>query len=117
IEDVASGGSLRPVDLLQSALPETGPLRADFTYKLVENVNLSDRSLERSMWTGAVLRNCRFRNVSFARSDFAGAKFVDCEFIECDFEPDELRSCFLTRTNFVACKLVGLHCISSQWID
>jgi uncharacterized protein YjbI with pentapeptide repeats len=96
-------------------LPAAGKLRGDFSYRIIENVVLSHRRLEHSLWTGAVLRGCKFADVSFDRGDFAGTKFIDCEFIRCSFEPDELRSCTLHRVRFVDCALVGVQCVSSQF--
>lgn len=107
---------LVPIDKAE-LLPIDGRLRGDFTYRIIENLSLSDMALEQSLWTGAILRNCIFKNVSFARSDFAGTRFMDCEFIECNFEPDELRSCVLTRVRFIDCNLAGIQCMSTQLLE
>jgi hypothetical protein len=98
-------------------LPATGALRGDFTYKFVQDLELKDRSLAHSLWTGAVLKNCRFVNVDFSRGDFAGAKLVDCGFNNCNFESNELRSCFLNRVSFQGCNMMGLNCVSSQFVE
>ncbi|HEX4693569.1 pentapeptide repeat-containing protein [Sphingomonas sp.] len=98
-----------------TGLPSEGTLRGDFTYKLIQDADIANVALEHSLWTGAVLRNCKFTNVSFARSDFAGTRFVDCKFIRCNFEPDEFRSCFMTRVCFEGCALSGINCVGTEF--
>lgn len=111
----SSGTGLAPWKISAANIPAAGALKADLSNKLIEGLELVDKSLARSLWTGAVLRNCRFERVSFVRSDFAGTRFVDCRFVECDFEPNEFRSCYLTRTTFERCRLVGIQCQLSHF--
>jgi len=115
--DAGVHGELTINNLSLQNLPTSAPLKGDFTYQLIENLKLSGKSLSRSLWTGAVMKNCVFTNIDFSRSDFAGTKFIDCTFDGCNLEPNELRSCLLQNCNFDKCNLAGLHSISSQFRD
>lgn len=108
-------GELSPADIQYGQLPVSGPLRGDFTYQLIRNLNIEGRSFARSLWAGAILKDCHFTRTDFSKSDFAGTKFINCTFIECNLEPDELRSCLLQDCLFEDCNLAGLHSISSQF--
>jgi uncharacterized protein YjbI with pentapeptide repeats len=88
----------------------SGGGRLDLTYRKISSLNLYDKSLELSLFTGAILEKCHFERVSFDRCDFAGTKFADCTFIDCSFVPVEVRSCFFSRCTFRSCDLRG-----SQW--
>ena len=115
--DGASSGGLIPFDTPPADFPATGPFHGDFTYRFIKKLTLSDRSLARSLWNGAVLQDCTFTRVDFSRSDFAGTQFISCTFIDCNLEPDELRSCFLSNCTFQDCSLVGLQCVSTQFVE
>lgn len=88
--------------------------RLDLTYRRLSEVDIADKSLELSLFTGAILEKCRFRNVNFDRCDFAGTKFIDCTFDRCSFIPVEVRSCFLKGCEFKSCDIRGSQWTSTQ---
>lgn len=105
-------GQIRPLaqdqNLPAPSLTEGG--RLDLTYRRISDLKISGKSLELSLFTGAILERCDFELVNFDRCDFAGTKFVNCTFANCSFVPVEIRSCY-----FKACKFRSCDLRSSQW--
>jgi Pentapeptide repeats (9 copies) len=98
-------------------VPLTEGGRLDLTYRRLADVNIADKSLELSLFTGAILERCRFSKVSFDRCDFAGTKFIDCTFTQCSFVPVEVRSCFFKWCKFNLCDIRGSQWASTQVED
>lgn len=93
------------------ALPATisGPLssrdlshlfraKSDFSYRLIENVELADSSLYQSLFTGTIVRNCVFTRVDFRRSDLDGTRFEGCQLLNCRLEGVDIRTSVFSRT-------------------
>lgn len=99
-----AGGANLPV----TSLTEGG--RLDLTYRRIVDLSIIGKSVELSLFTGAILERCNFESVSFDRCDFAGTKFVNCTFDRCSFVPVEVRSCYFKTCEFRTCDLR-----SSQW--
>lgn len=77
--------------------------RADLTYRTFEGLTLTDRSLERSLLTGALFRSCIFSNVELRRCDLDGTRIEGCQFTGCSFENVDLRSSTIVRSTFKNC--------------
>src|SRR6185295_906018 len=74
--------------------------KSDFTHRVIENLFVEDKSLHRSLFTGAILRSCQFQDVDFSRSDLDGMRIESCQFIRCNLEGADIRSSVISRSKF-----------------
>jgi uncharacterized protein YjbI with pentapeptide repeats len=73
---------------------------SDFTYRKLENLNISEVDLYQSLLTGSLIRNCVFTNVKFQRADLDGVRIENSIFIKCDFSKCDFRSSHFTQCKF-----------------
>ena len=106
-----AGGANLPV----TSLTEGG--RLDLTYRRIVDLSIVGKSLELSLFIGAILERCNFEAVNFNRCDFSGTKFIDCTFSRCSFVPIEVRSCYFKACKFYTCDLRSSQWTSSQMDD
>lgn len=104
------------VNLIKVNVPQTlkGPVEndlitqfflphSDFTYRKLEDLNISQVDLYQSLLTGSLIRNCAFTNVKFQRADLDGVRIENSIFIKCDFSNCDFRSSHLTQCRFETC--------------
>lgn len=100
-------------NLIKVDVPQTlkGPIKndlitkfflphSDFTYRKLEDLNISEVDLYQSLLTGSLIRNCVFTNVKFQRADLDGVRIENTVFIKCDFSKCDFRSSHFTQCNF-----------------
>lgn len=103
----------------RDSVPE-GPVsfesHADLTYRTLTGHSVDDVSLRQSLFTGSLLRECRFTRVEFSRSDLDGVRMEGCAFIDCDFATCDIRSAQFVRCEFERTNLDGTL-ISNSFFD
>lgn len=77
--------------------------RVDLTYRLLEDLTLTDLGLRRSLFTGTTMRSCRLTGVDLSRCDLDGMRLENCEFTRCNLRNVDLRSCSIARCVFRQC--------------
>jgi uncharacterized protein YjbI with pentapeptide repeats len=112
----------RPGVRLPSASAEDFSPRSDLTYRLIEGVHLSGRSVHFSLFTGSILRNCVFDTVEFTRCDLDGMRVENCRFEKCSFAGAELRSttftnCHISDTSFESAHILDCTFYRNGLID
>lgn len=93
-----------PAKTLGALAPKT-----DFTLRFLENLELSNLDVHRSLFIDSIVRSSMFEKTNFSRSDFQGARIENSTFIGCDFSAADFRSCIISNCKFQDCSLVGCY--------
>jgi uncharacterized protein YjbI with pentapeptide repeats len=99
----------RTAMLLPSASVEEFAPRSDLTYRLIEGLTVTDRSVHFSLFSGSIFRNCTFLSIDFTRCDLDGMRVENCRFERCSFEGAELRSSTFAHCRFLETNLETVH--------
>jgi len=80
----------------------------------MQSVTHENKTFEKVVYTGQVIRgrefqDCTFKQCDLSGSEFSGNKFIDCVFEGCNLSLMKLGNTALQSTTFKDCKILGVN--------
>ena len=82
-----------------------GGSQADFSNCLLRGINLTDKELENSMFSGAKIVNSNISGVDASFSDFIGVRIANCEFYNCTIMESDFTKAEISNSQFSRCDM------------
>jgi uncharacterized protein YjbI with pentapeptide repeats len=88
---------------------------SNLSYRLVEGLNVSNKSAHRCTFRGAIFKDSVFNNIDMTRCDFLSLKAEQSKFITCDFTGSDFRACQFEKVVFKDCNFSNTFISNSKF--